>query len=82
MKSIEHSACAMHCSKNMGWMASWVVSRIEQIFQYFFFWKYMPPQRVEKEYSALQIRYGTHAKGTGPLERVGTEGTDEVSDSL
>lgn len=42
----------------------------------------MPPQRVEKEYSALQIRYGTHAKGTGPLERVGTEGTDEVSDSL
>lgn len=48
----------------------------------FFFWKHMPPQRVEKEHSALQIRYGTQAKGTGPLERVGTEGTDEVSDSL
>lgn len=39
-------------------------------------------QWAEKEYLALQIRYGSHAKGIGPLERARTEGIDEASDSL
>lgn len=42
----------------------------------------MPLQWAEKEYLALQIRYGAHDKGIGPLERMGTEGIDEVCDSL
>lgn len=42
----------------------------------------MPLHWTEKEYLALQIRYGAHAKGIGPLERVRTEGIDEASDSL